>query len=60
MIGKLSYALEVSTVQQPSVCCDLSLQLHLCVEQGLVILCLQLDFVSQLCELCLQAQDDGV
>lgn len=60
MIRKLSYALEVSTIQQPSVCCDLGLQLHLCVEQGLVILRLQLDFASQLCELCLQTQDDGV
>lgn len=57
---KKLYSLEVSTVQQPPVCCNLDLQLHLCVQQGLVILWLQLDLVPQLCELCLQAQENSI
>lgn len=54
------YVREVFTVQQPSVGSDLGLQLHLCVEQGLIILCLQLDVFTQLRELRLQAQEDVV
>lgn len=52
--------LEVSTVQKPPVGGNFCLQLHLDVQQSLVLLSLVLDVVAQVCELRLQLQDDGV
>jgi len=52
--------LEVSTVEKPPVGGNFCLQLHLDVQQSLVLLCLVLDVVAQFCELRLQLHDDGV
>lgn len=51
---------ETFAIQQLPVCGDLHLQLHLGVEQSLVVLRLQLDLVAELSELCLQSQGDAV
>lgn len=52
--------LEVSAVQESPVGGDFCLQLHLDVQQSLVLLRLVLDVVTQLCELSLQLHEDGV
>lgn len=52
--------LEVSTIQEPPVGGNFCLQFHLDVQQKLVLLCLLLDVVAQLCELSLQLHDGGV
>lgn len=56
----LSYSLEVSSVQQSPVCGDLRLQLHLDVEQVLVLLRLLLDVGAEVSQLRLQTHEDFV
>lgn len=52
--------LEVSAVEKPPVGGNFCLQLHLDVQQSLVLLRLVLDVVAQFCDLRLQLHDDGV
>lgn len=52
--------LEVSAIQKSPVGGNFCLQLHLDVQQSLVLLRLLLDVVAQLCELSLQLLEDGV
>lgn len=55
-----SYSLYGSTVQQPLVLCDLSLQLHLDVEQKFILSAIGLDVATDLSQLLLQPMDDVV
>lgn len=47
-------------VQKSPVLCDLCLQLHLDVEEDLIICCLVLSVAADVAELLLQSQDDLV
>ena len=54
------YSLKIPSVQQCPVGGDLGLQLHLHVQQGLIVLGLLADVGAQVGELPLQAHDDAV